>query len=306
MKARRSRRRLRPAHIVLELGLWATCGIIAAQALRPAQGASAGDLAQTIGMLGSAKTAGGAILRLPGWIEGLQPDKLGYTQLRLNPGFCASADGRDLAVVAAPIVIDLNRVGVLGRDSEDLQDGKDYFIYILKHVHTGEAAAVASAAITYGGVVVPDGYKIVRKLRFGFVYHMRRWGGIPDFHVAHWPNPYVSFTGFEDHPKWDALTDGDAKTFTNISLAGHLPDNARLARVQVVVRSSGEGGSAYVRSWAGQQAGMLAGSANAAGQAETVQVFDIRVNSRRELEYRVTGGARLTLKVMGYSMTEPS
>lgn len=305
MKARRSLGRLRSACIALGLALCGAWGIMAAQALRSAHGAPVGDLAQIITAEGSSKSAG-RTMRLPGWIEGFQPDKLGETQLRLSPGFCASADGRDLAVADAPIVIDLNKVGALGRDSEDLHEAEDYFVYILKHAETGAASALVSSAITYGGVALPDGYKLVRKLRFGFVYDGARWGGIPDFHVAHWPSPFVSFTGFEDDPKWDALTDGDAKAFTTISLAGYLPDNARLARVQVLVRSFGETGSAYLRSWGGQQTGILAGVAGAAGPTETVQVFDIRVNSRRELEYRVTGGARLTVKVMGYSMTEPS
>ncbi|HEX2725585.1 MAG TPA: hypothetical protein VHN20_07180 [Beijerinckiaceae bacterium] len=305
MKARRSVGRSWQASIALVLALWAASGIVYAQALKLEPGAPAGDLARMIVAEG-APTAAKDGMRFPGWIEGFQPDKLDHARLRLSPGFCASADGRDLTAATAPLVIDLDKVGALGRDAQDLHAATDYFIYILRHAETGEASAVVSGANTYGGVAVPEGYRIVRKLRFGFVYDVARWGGIPDFHVAHWPSPFVSFTAFEDDPRWDALTSGDATTFTRISLAGYLPDNARLARVQVVVRSSGQPGSAYVRSWGGQQSGILAGVANATGPTETIQVFDIRVNSRRELEYRVTGGARLTVKVMGYSMTEPS
>jgi hypothetical protein len=243
---------------------------------------------------------------LPGLIFGLQPEKLTTDILRIFPGTCATADGREILSAAKAMDIDIRRVGSLGRDrSEPLANGRDYFIYLIRKATTRELSAVVSSAITYGQVHVPDGYRMVRKLRFGFVYN-ERWDGVPNFHLAHWPAPLVTFTDFSDNAKWDALTDGADSAFTSISLREFLPDNARLARVQAIVTGGATGGKAFVRSYGGQANGLLAGFVGPGREGASIQVFDIRVSSARWLEYRVTGDARLTLKIMGYSMTEPS
>ena len=66
----------------------------------------------------------------------------------------------------------------------------------------------------------------------------------------------------------------------------------------------GTAGSAYVHSTGTQRIGIRVGTAQPG--ATTDSAIDVRVTSDRKLFYRVTGGAQLTIGVMGYSMTEAS
>jgi hypothetical protein len=243
---------------------------------------------------------------LPGLIAGLEPDKLGPTKLRVRPGSCATAVGRSIISLSSAVEIDLNRVGVLGRDAGVLEDKQEYYLYILRDARTGAGSILASTSRNYGGVTVPLGFEVARKLRFGVVFDSKRWGGIPDFHIAHWPSPLVTFTQFEDSAKWDALTEGTSSSFARLSLEAFLPDNARLARVQTLVHARYKSGAAYLRTFGGQPTGILVGGASPIAGVASVQTMDVRVSSTRQLEYRVSGGASLTVRVVGYSMTEPS
>lgn len=238
-------------------------------------------------------------------LSGFEPDKLSTFVLRLYPGTCSSASGAVTAVSLGAIDIDLGVAGRNGIDVGQTFDGVSYHVYLISRDADGDIAAVVSASRFYSEVIVPEGHSLVRKLPFGFVFRSA-WGGIPDFHVTHWPKPLVTLTGHEDSGDYRALFYGESEAFAEFSLENFLPDNARLAWLCLETMSFSTAGSAYLRSSASQQVGMLCGSVNPITGASAVVVMPIRVTSERKLEFRTTGGAILRATVMGYSMTEPS
>lgn len=237
-------------------------------------------------------------------ISGFDPGKLSTNQLILYPGWCASANGQDFAQLTSQIIIDMSTNGLNGLDTGSPTNGYDYFVYIIKNESTGEVGAVISHAKYYSEVVVPSGYTIYRKLRFGFVYNSAR-DGIPDYHLSAWPQPIIRLTGAETTGAYSVLSLGTASTFTDVSLAGFLPDNARMAYVQCVTSSVGTAGSAYLRSYTAQSTGVIVGSSTPSDVQDRM-CLTMRVTSDLKLQYKVTGGAKLSMYVLGYDMTEPS
>ncbi len=237
-------------------------------------------------------------------ISGFEPDKLSATQLLINPGWCASADGNDFAQLTELLTLDMNHVGLNGLDQGIPVNGYDYFVYVVKNEATNQIGAVISHAKYYSDVVLPVGYGMHRKLRFGFVYNSTR-DGIPDFHLTAWPMPIIRLTGAETSGKYCVLGTGFSNSFADISLSSFIPDNARMSYVQCVTSSIGSAGSAYLRSFGGQNTGLIVGSSTP-NDVQDRMCLTMRVTSDIKLQYKVTGGARLSVYVLGYEMTEPS
>lgn len=241
---------------------------------------------------------------MPLALSGFDPGKLSTNELILYPGWCASYNGESFAQLTSQIIIDLTSNGVNGLDTGTVTNGYDYFVYIVKNETTGDVGAVASHAKFYGEVVVPSGYTMYRKLRFGFVYNSAR-DGIPDFHLSAWPTPIIRLTGAETTSDYNVLNVGSSSSFVDFSLSGFIPDNARMAYIQCITSSSGGAGSAYLRSFGGQNTGIIVGSSSP-GDVQDRLCLTMRVTSDIKLQYRVIGGALLSVYVLGYEMTEPS
>lgn len=241
---------------------------------------------------------------MPLAISGFDPGKLSTNQIILYPGWCASANGNMFAELTTQLICDMTVNGLNGLDTGSLVNGYDYFIYIVKNETTQEVGAVISHAKYYGDVVLPSGFLIYRKLRFGFVYNLAR-DGIPDFHLSAWPQPIIRLTGAETTAAYSVLSLGAASSFTDVSLAGFIPDNARMAYVQCVTSSVNTAGSAYLRSYAAQNTGVIVGSSTPSDVQDRM-CLTMRVASDLKLQYKVTGGAKLSVYVLGYQMTEPS
>lgn len=237
-------------------------------------------------------------------LSGFEPEKYDSTHLIISRGWCASADGMAFAQLTTEIMINLNATGLNGLDTGTITNGYDYFVYIVKNETTGEVGAVLSHSKFYGDVVVPSGFTMYRKLRFGFVYNSAR-DGIPDYHLSAWPMPIIRLTGAETTAAYNVLNSGSAPTFTNFSLNGFIPDNARMAYVQCITSSVGSAGSAYLRSFGGQSTGLIVGSSYPSDVQDRL-CLTMRVTSDIQLQYKVIGGARLSVYVLGYEMTEPS
>lgn len=237
-------------------------------------------------------------------LSGFEPDKLSTNQLIIRRGWCASSDGNNFAQLLTDITCDLTTVGVNGLDTGTITNGYDYFVYIIKNESTGEVGAVISHSKYYGEVVVPTGFTMYRKLRFGFVYNSAR-DGIPDFHLSNWPMPTIRLTGAETTAAYNVLSVGSSSSFADVSLAGFIPDNARVAYIQCITSSVSSAGSAYVRSFSGQATGVLVGSSTPSDVQDRM-CLTLRVTSDLKLQYKVIGGARLSIYVLGYDMTEPS
>lgn len=239
-------------------------------------------------------------------IDGLQPDKLSTNVLRLYEGHCCNATGTRQVVNPGAYDIDMLVNGVGGLDTGSPASGQNYHVYVLRDAFTGAFGAMLSAALFYGDVVVPFGWEMVRKLRFGFVWSTA-WDGIPNFHVAHWPHPHVRLTDSELSSKWMPLGNAQATDWALADLSRFMPDNARVAHLMVQTRFiSDTAGSAYLRSHGGQSTGILVGSVSPGSPFAGPTYVTIRVDSHRKIGYKTTGGAGLWVQFLGYDMTEPS
>ena len=236
-------------------------------------------------------------------LSGCQPDKVSRNVIRIAAGVIGDTRGLEAFILPARREVNLDVNGPWGLDTGAPAIG-DLFLYVIRNDATGEKAVIASRGKYASTVSYPIGWSFFRKLPWGCVYNPA-WDGIPNFHLAHWPAPYIRFTDSQYAAPWIALAGGGASEWSQIDLSPWLPDNARLAEINCEVRfGSGSAGSAYIRSYGGQPTGLLVGAANPWSGAFSTQ--RLRVTSDRKIEYRVTGGARLYIYVLGYCMTEPS
>lgn len=257
----------------------------------------------------------------PGLMTGLQVDKYATNVLRLYPGIAYDADGSHRVHNTIRYDIDMlapNGCGAL--DTGFPGSGYQYNVYLLRNTtDPTEFCAVLSRAKFAGPTIPPGGnpvdyltypstdYVFHKKLQFGFVWSTA-WDGIPDFHVSHWPMPEVRLTKAGYGAPWMALA--NAQTFeawSDVSLAGWMPDNARMAYIGVEARYvDGSAGSVYLRTWSGQTVPLLVGSASPGSPFPGVTFIKIRVDSLLNLQFRTTGNVRAYIQMLGYDMTEPN
>lgn len=240
-------------------------------------------------------------------LAGMELEKISTNVLQIQPGNCVSANSSAIFATNATINIDMTTVGANGLDVGSPVNATAYYVYVIVNNLSGLIAGLVSASIIYGSVVVPTGYSMVRKLPFGFVYKTA-WDGIPDFHLTHWPKPFIRYTGLDinDGGTWAALGVGTSSTFVDVDLSTFVPDNARIAYIYADVGAVGSAGTAYMRVLGGQVLGIAVGSATPTTAVHSYGAFWQRVTSTRTVQYKVTGGAQLSLYVLGYAMTEPS
>jgi hypothetical protein len=255
-------------------------------------------------MLSSAQATPVAPIR---FLAGMEPDKYSARVIDINPGSVAEFYGSALFNFPAENKVNLDSVGLWGIDKLPLIEGGDLYLYIAWNQATADYAVIASQSTFQGGVTLPTGYSIARKLPWGVVYRSA-WGGIPNFHLAHWPSPEIRFTDSEYSALWTALSAGTSAVWTDVDLSAWLPDTARMAYIQVETRyiRGGPAGSTYVRSYGGQPTGIIVGSVNPGSEFSNGGAFHIRVDSTRKLQYLANPGTMLFIRVLGYSMTEPS
>jgi hypothetical protein len=241
------------------------------------------------------------------YLSGLEPDKFSARVLNINPGSVAEFYGNELFNYPLEKQVNLDFAGLWGMDKLPIVDGGDLYLYVLWNKTTGQHGIIASQSTFQGGVTVPTGYTVARKLPWGVVYRAS-WGGIPNFHLTHWPLPEIRFTDSEYSQAWIALQAGTSPSWATVDLSHWLPDTARMAYIQVETRYiyGGPAGSTYVRSHGGQGTGMLVGSVNPGSEFSNGGAFHIRVDSLRKMEYRANPGTMLFIRVLGYSMTEPA
>lgn len=241
------------------------------------------------------------------YLSGLEPDKYSARVLNINPGSVAEFYGGALYNFPLEKQVNLDLVGPWRADRLPLVEGGDLYLYVIWNAATGDSALIGSQSTFQGGVALPPGYTIVRKLPWGVVYRSV-WGGIPNFHLTHWPLPEIRFTDSQYGAPWIALHAGTSATWADIDLSYWLPDSARMAYIQIETRymQGGPAGSTYVRSYGGQPTGVLAGSVNPGSEFSNGGAIHIRVDSLRKIQYRATPGAALYIRVLGYSMTEPA
>jgi len=238
-------------------------------------------------------------------ITGCEPEKFSGTVLRIRPGSIVDSAGNERFDFTTSTDINLAATGLNGLDTGTIANGDNISIYLISNGATH--GFVASTSIIYGNVVCPNGYTAKRKLPFGFVYNSA-WGGIPDYHLNHWPQPEIRFTGAESTATWAAVLNGAATTFTDIDFTKWIPDNARFVSIDIETSYIGKGvaGSGYIRTYGAQATGLKTG-ATSAYMTKIPKTHTMRLTSTRKLQYKVTGtGTRLSVFALSYTMTEPS
>ena len=235
-------------------------------------------------------------------IAGLKPDKISTDVLRIYPGVVYGPDGSVGVRNAANYDIDMSTVGMGGLDTGTPTEQYDYFVYVFRKDSDGSFGALLSHSNTYGGVAAQAGYTILRKLRFGFVYRAG-WDGIPNFDAMNWPWPEVRLTDAGDAAgSFNVLNSGGSTSYADVQFNGVMPDNGRIAYVMCKVTYSTSAGTAYLRS-KGISHDVPVGATDGVPHYSFLK---IRVNSLRELQYKVLGGVTLSIWLLGYEMTEPS
>lgn len=231
-----------------------------------------------------------------GQLAGMRPERVNANVLRLSRGTFAAANGTSSHQSRSLLPVDMDRSGVGGLDVGTPEQGADYFIYLLTRDTDGEVGAVLSRSISYGGVAVPEGWTVRRKLPYGQVWPFR------PVHVSHWPSPKVTYT---DTSPWSLAAGSASATWQLIDLSGQIPDNARLAHLACTMgHNGGPSGEAFV----GPSSTMprkVSRTSDAVPFAAEVPV-SVRVTSQRGLYWRTTGGATLGIQVLGYDQTEIS
>lgn len=257
-------------------------------------------------------------MNFPGLMAGLQVDKYGTNILRIYDGFAFNADGTKQVINPGRYNIDMLSTGVGGLDRGYPASDRQYNVYIVRG-ETDDAFGAMISAAKYAGpnvppggnpddyVQYPAGWVFHKKLQFGFVWSTA-WDGIPDFHVSHWPMPFVRLTGAGYGAPWMALANAQTGgAWQDIDFSRFMPDNARIAYLGVEARYvDGSAGSVYLRSWSGQTVPILAGSASPGSPFPGVAFLKMRVDSLRKVQLQTTGNARAYVQFLGYDMTEPA
>lgn len=236
---------------------------------------------------------------------GLEPDKYTTNRLNINAGNLTDFYGDISMDFPQETQIDLTKAGLYGIDKLPVVSGELY-VYCIRNAD-GVYGLLASQSRFEGGVVCPAGFIVQRKLPWGVMYNPS-WGGIPNFHLTHWPLPQINFTDAEATALWTALPYAKSPTWADVDLSPWLPDNARLAYIICDSRYENgfTAGSSYIRSHGGQLTGQLVGSVSP-GIPYQIVPMAIRVDSVRKMQYMTSGtGCRLIIRVTGYSMTEPA
>lgn len=216
---------------------------------------------------------------------GCEPERLSNTELKILPGSCADASNNGV-FENDYITIDLTVNGLNGLDTGSVVDGTSYSVYLVQNPTTGDVGAVVSESITYGGVTLPSGYTRFRKLPWGFVYQ----SGILPFHLSGWPLPYSNYTFSGDVVDYRVLNAGSSAAATAVSAASLVPDQARFVTFTAVVTGSGTA--------------RIGSNGICAQPVVNGGVYSVRVTSGRNVYYKTTGSALLSLYVLGYTQTE--
>lgn len=148
---------------------------------------------------------------------------------------------------------------------------------------------------------------------FAFVWSWTKYGssgvpggtnGIPDFQVAQGASDTL-LTGAGGSSSFQALSGGTAGSFTTVDLSPWLANlNRRVLLFTSCVYPSSAGGC-FIRAPGSGGAGIQVGAPSSATIPST-GMWTFQTDSTTKIEYQVTGGANLTIYVMGWTFVDPS
>lgn len=170
--------------------------------------------------------------------------------------------------------------------------------------HTVKWGIQADLDVSLGaGVATAD-----RRVHFAFRWKWE-WitgtGGIPDF-TADPRGDTVWLTDAGNDAAWQLLSLGVATTFTSVDVSPWLSNLNRIIKVRAAVTSTGSAGSAFIKAPGVTSGGIVLGEGPTSGVTTIYGNADVQTDSNGTIQYEVTGGAKLTLYVVGWAFVDPS
>ena len=247
------------------------------------------------------------------FICGLQPEKNSSTKIKIFPGAISNGTYNPVDIIElrnAPVILDMETVGALGRDAGTLDDNTCWYIYALADPNgILPTTFIASQASSFGGVTIPVGYTValLAKLPFAFIY--RESMGIPDFRLRGWPsrNTMVYYSDW-DVNGWDVVNANGTGAFVEVDLysagVNHwVPASARMVRIHYIFEGLTAGGELRFKLGAGSVKEQLIDYVPSGGKVVGLRE-DMTITSAGKFKYKAPVGTKVTLKCLGYMMSE--
>jgi uncharacterized cupin superfamily protein len=244
------------------------------------------------------------------------------SHMYFNPGTFANSSGDGFYAFNSPVQVSTGTTGInvgvpvdgsfstlIGGVAEGgpPTSPTDLNFYAYSRNSDNAVAIMASSFTTYGGVApyTPSGWTLQRKMHFNCIYATGRgsnWNGIPDF-FQEIDNSKTILTGADSSSNFRILNAGSSTSFALVSASTFFGDAARQVVLFAKVTSSGTAGTAYLRV-PGVGSGFEVGEVSSTGIA--YHFVPYKLDSSRNVEYKVTGGALLSLYACAYTFDEPT
>jgi uncharacterized cupin superfamily protein len=260
---------------------------------------------------------------LPNIYQGCNAGSYDSHRLYFNPGVFSGASGVGVYHYDLPIIVDVNTVGInaagsppdasystiIGGMAEGAPVSPAALCFYACTRNTDNAVAILASTYTdYTSVsaYVPAGWTLQRKMHFEVCYVTGRgtnWNGIPNF-FQDVDNSWTKLTGAGDDSNYQILSAGSATSYTLVTAATFVGDASRTVNLWCHVTATGVAGTAYLRP-PGTGNGFAIGTVGATGDFYCF-VPRYKLDSSRNIEYKITGGARLSVFIFDYSYDDPS
>jgi hypothetical protein len=238
-----------------------------------------------------------------GYLDGLRMTWIPGTEIEIGPGRCRSDDDRfDIEVTAPPLTARLDVPGPGGRDQGELVSDTWYSVWVIDKSNHGPNAPRLILSTDATNPQLKGGFDIKRRLgwiRSDAAKHIRKFNqrGSGRTREIWYDEPLVAL---------NALTDGAARTFTDVSLASWLPTTAD--RVHLLAGFLAPAAGAVTDSLDLRPEGAVAGDgpfhfvAGMTLTAKTTFPVEMPCSAAQVIEYKVTDADdRADLWVLGYN-----
>lgn len=148
---------------------------------------------------------------------------------------------------------------------------------------------------------------------FAFVWSWSKYGstgipggtnGIPDFQVAQQASDTIITNASQAVP-FRALNGGTAASWTAVDLSDWLANVNRRVLIFTACRYPASIGGCFVRARGGGGTGIQVGAPTVVN-VDSVGLYSFQTDSTTQIEYQVTGGAALSIYIMGWTFVDPS
>jgi hypothetical protein len=268
-------------------------------------------------------------------ISGLETMRRDATRIEVYRGTATDNTGNGKISLPRGAQLDVAKIGFLGRDDvatkEDVEkfreqlmpdsampngyrasmpNGKPlqgwyHVLYLANEKGQGGAMLtrqLSSQRLDRAGDARPPSDFILRRHSPAVHYYDGQKGFRPMVCMA-WPNPVCDWTRLEKQEKF-LIHAGESTRVQVIDVSDWVPPTGRILKMQVVVKSEGGVGGAYIKSLARSQGEVLVGHVNKAGD-KSVNFVELATTSKRQIAFRTDKGVTLEIYAVGFSMLQP-